>query len=370
MKTMKKLLLTIMSAMLLTSVSAQNGYTITGTAEGTVKGDTIFLCEMQGWFAMVPLDTAIVKKGKFEFTGQFDGCTHRYLLAMHKGVNVATAAILLENAPISVQMFKDENKNIIVGGPSARLWDEYERGAKEFDDRMAADWSVCLDTLVTEDNKIKERLLVNTYSADRKNYTKRFMLQHIGTPVADYLLAQTQSDFTKEEQEQLLKLFGQQKQQFYVYKGIMEQRAIDQRTGIGAQFTDFSMPDPKGKMISVSDYVKKNKYTLIDFWASWCGPCRAEMPTVVKAYDLYHAKGFEVVGVSLDNNKEAWIKAIDQLKMPWPHMSDIKGWGCAGAALYNVKGIPANVLIDQQGKIVAKNLRGQDLLDKMAELLK
>ena len=367
---MKKLLLTIMSAMLLTSVSAQNGYTIAGTAEGTVKGDTIFLCEMQGWFAMVPLDTAIVKKGKFEFTGQFDGCTHRYLLAMHKGENVATAAILLENAPISVQMFKDENKNIIVGGPSARLWDEYERGAKEFDDRMAADWSVCLDTLVTEDNKIKERLLVNTYSADRKNYTKRFMLQHIGTPVADYLLAQTQSDFTKEEQEQLLKLFGQQKQQFYVYKGIMAQRAIDQRTGIGAQFTDFSMPDPKGKMISVSDYVKKNKYTLIDFWASWCGPCRAEMPTVVKAYDLYHAKGFEVVGVSLDNNKEAWIKAIDQLKMPWPHMSDIKGWGCAGAALYNVKGIPANVLIDQQGKIVAKNLRGQDLLDKMAELLK
>ena len=370
MKTMKKLLLTIMSAMLLTSVSAQNGYTITGTAEGTVKGDTIFLCEMQGWFAMVPLDTAIVKKGKFEFAGQFDGCTHRYLLAMHKGVNVATAAILLENAPISVQMFKDEKKNIIVGGPSARLWDEYERGAKEFDDRMAADWSVCLDTLVAEDNKIKERLLVNTYSADRKNYTKRFMLQHIGTPVADYLLAQTQSDFTKEEQEQLLKLFGQQKQQFYAYKGIMEQRAIDQRTGIGAQFTDFSMPDPKGKMISVSDYVKKNKYTLIDFWASWCGPCRAEMPTVVKAYDLYHAKGFEVVGVSLDNNKEAWIKAIDQLKMPWPHMSDIKGWGCAGAALYNVKGIPANVLIDQQGKIVAKNLRGQDLLDKMAELLK
>ena len=370
MKTMKKLLLTIMSAMLLTSVSAQNGYTITGTAEGTVKGDTIFLCEMQGWFAMVPLDTAIVKKGKFEFTGQFDGCTHRYLLAMHKGVNVATAAILLENAPISVQMFKDEKKNIIVGGPSARLWDEYERGAKEFDDRMAADWSVCLDTLVTEDNKIKERLLVNTYSADRKNYTKRFMLEHIGTPVADYLLAQTQSDFTKEEQEQLLKLFGQQKQQFYAYKGIMEQRAIDQRTGIGAQFTDFSMPDPKGKMIIVSDYVKKNKYTLIDFWASWCGPCRAEMPTVVKAYDLYHAKGFEVVGVSLDNNKEAWIKAIDQLKMPWPHMSDIKGWGCAGAALYNVKGIPANVLIDQQGKIVAKNLRGQDLLDKMAELLK
>ena len=367
---MKKLIITMMSAMLLLNASAQNGYTITGTAEGTEKGDTIFLCDMQGFFAMVPLDTAIVKKGKFEFTGSFDGCTHRYLVATHKGETIGMAAIMLENAPINVQMFKDEQKNIIEGGPSARLWKEYEEGAKVFDERMDADWKVCLDTTVAEKSKIKERLLVSTYSDDRKNYTKRFMLQHVGTPVADYLLAQTQRDFSKEEYEQLLELFGQQHNQYHVYKGIMEQRAIDKRTGVGAQFTDFSMPDPNGNTHSISEYVKKNKFTLIDFWASWCGPCRAEMPNVVKAYDLYHAKGFEVVGVSLDNNKAAWVKAIDQLKMPWPHISDIKGWGCAGAALYNVKGIPANVLIDQQGRIVAKNLRGEDLLNKMAELLK
>ncbi len=367
---MKKLIITMMAAMLLLNASAQNGYTITGTAEGTEKGDTIFLCDMQGFFAMVPLDTAIVKKGKFEFTGSFDGCTHRYLVATHKGETIGMAAIMLENAPINVQMFKDEQKNIIEGGPSARLWKEYEEGAKVFDERMDADWKVCLDTTVAEKSKIKERLLVSTYSDDRKNYTKRFMLQHVGTPVADYLLAQTQKDFSKEEYEQLLELFGQQHNQYHVYKGIMEQRAIDKRTGVGAQFTDFSMPDPNGNTHSISEYVKKNKFTLIDFWASWCGPCRAEMPNVVKAYDLYHAKGFEVVGVSLDNNKAAWVKAIDQLKMPWPHISDIKGWGCAGAALYNVKGIPANVLIDQQGNIVAKNLRGEDLLNKMAELLK
>ena len=367
---MKKLFLSIMAAMLLLNASAQNGYTITGTAEGTEKGDTIFLCDMQGFFAMVPIDTAVVKKGKFTFTGQFDGCAHRFLVAMHKGENVGMVALMLENAPITVQMFKDEKKSIIEGGPCAQLWAEYEAGAKVFDDRMAADWSVCLDTTVAEKNKIKERLMVSTYSDDRKNYTKRFMLQHIDSPVADYLLAQVQRDFSKEEYEQLLELFGQQPNQYRVYKGIMEQRAIDKRTAVGARYTDFSMPDPNGKMVSISDYVTKNKYTLIDFWASWCGPCRAEMPNVVKAYDLYHAKGFEVVGVSLDNNKEAWVKAISQLKMPWPHMSDIKGWGCAGAALYNVRAIPANVLIDQQGNIVAKNLRGEDLLNKMAELLK
>lgn len=367
---MKKLLLTIVAAMMMANVPAQNGYTITGTAEGTVKGDTVFLCEMQGWFAMVPIDTAIVKKGQFQFTGSFDGCVHRYLLAMHKGEVACTSGILLENAPIKVQMFKDEKKNIVEGGPSNQLWNEYEEGAKVFDDRMAHDWGICLDTTIAEKDKVKERLLVNTYSDDRRNFTKRFMLQHIGTPVADYLLQGTLNDFSKEEQEQVLQLFGQQKNQYFVYKGLMKERKAEAATGVGAQYTDFSMPDPNGKVISISDFVSKNKYTLVDFWASWCGPCRAEMPNVVKTYDMYHAKGFEVVGVSLDNNKEAWVKAIGQLKMPWPQMSDIKGWGCEGAALYNVKGIPANVLIDQQGKIVAKNLRGEDLPNKMAELLK
>lgn len=367
---MKKLLLTIVTAMMMANVSAQNGYTITGTAEGTVKGDTIFLCEMQGFFAMIPVDTAIVKKGQFQFTGSFDGCAHRYLLAMHKGENVGTAAILLENAPIKVQMFKDEQKNIVEGGPSNALWKEYEEGSQAFDDLMAADWKVCLDSTVAEKDKIKERLVVSTYSADRESYTKRFMLEHLGTPVADYLLLSCFKDFSEKEQEQVLELFGQQKNQYFVYKNMMKERKAEAATGVGAQYTDFSMPDPNGKVISISDFVSKNKYTLVDFWASWCGPCRAEMPNVVKTYDMYHAKGFEVVGVSLDNNKEAWVKAIGQLKMPWPQMSDIKGWGCEGAALYNVKGIPANVLIDQQGKIVAKNLRGEDLLNKMAELLK
>lgn len=109
---------------------------------------------------------------------------------------------------------------------------------------------------------------------------------------------------------------------------------------------------------------------MIDFWASWCGPCRAEMPNVIKAYNEYKDKGFGVVGISLDNDAAAWKSAIKSLGIPWAQMSDLKGWQSAGAALYNVRAIPATVLIDQSGKIIAKDLRGDDLEAKLKELLK
>lgn len=144
----------------------------------------------------------------------------------------------------------------------------------------------------------------------------------------------------------------------------------EQGTEIGMRYIDISLPGTDGATVSVSDYVGKNKYTLIDFWASWCPPCRAEMPNIVSAYAEYHDKGLEVVGVSLDNKKEAWTAAITALQMPWPQMSDLKGWDCEGAALYGVRSIPANVLVDQQGIIVAKNLRAEGLQQKLAELLK
>ena len=140
-------------------------------------------------------------------------------------------------------------------------------------------------------------------------------------------------------------------------------------TAVGQQFTDFEMNDPDGKKVKLSDYAGKGKLVLVDFWASWCGPCRQEMPNVVKLYKEYKNKDFEIVGVSLDQTLDAWKKGIADLGISWPQMSDLKYWQSIAASLYGVNAIPHTMLIDKDGTIVDRNLRGEALYKRIEELI-
>ncbi len=139
-------------------------------------------------------------------------------------------------------------------------------------------------------------------------------------------------------------------------------------TNVGQFAPEISLPSPDGKEIALSSL--KGKLVLIDFWASWCGPCRKEMPNVIKIYSKFKNKGFEIYGVSLDQDKKKWMEAITKDGINWPQVSDLKYWDNVAARIYNVQGIPYTVLIDKDGKIIAKNLRDQELEKKIAEVLK
>lgn len=217
----------------------------------------------------------------------------------------------------------------------------------------------------------------NSSIQDLNTYLRQFINTNSNPTLSALALGWSSRSFSREEFEaalgNLVKKFPDNatlrglKQDYEQQLAQMDRSAKD-TTWIGKQAPDLTLPDPQGRPVSLSSF--KGKYLLVDFWASWCGPCRAENPNVVQAYGEFKNKNFTVLGVSLDKEKEPWLEAIKSDGLKWTHVSDLKFWQSKAVEVFQFQGIPFNLLIDPQGKIIAQGLRGEDLESKLKEVIK
>ncbi|RZK39322.1 MAG: AhpC/TSA family protein [Pedobacter sp.] len=210
------------------------------------------------------------------------------------------------------------------------------------------------------------------YSSQKRKFVNQFIKENPDSYVSLYQLTKSAPDnlLNYETSFPYYDRLSQTVKDSPLGKEFGQKLMASKGTLTGENYKDFVSTTPDGKQLSLKEIVGSNKYTLVDFWASWCGPCRKENPYVVKTFDAFKEKGFTVLSVSLDDNAEKWNQAIKLDGMPWHHVSSLKGWKEPAAALYKVSAIPMNLLVDSEGKVVATNLRGEALYEKMETLLK
>ena len=366
---MKKSILWVAAGMMtLAACQKQAGYTIQGTVEGVADGDTVYLQNFEN-NNLVKIDSAIVKNGTFEFKGQADSIVKSSCVTYMKNDKRMLTLLFVENGNIKVAL--NEKDSQVSGTPCNDAYQNFMTSYKAIGEELKAIYTKAQqDSTLTAEQRDSLMTLLDEKQEQGMDKVYQTISDCIETPVGVHLLVSFASSFDIEKVEPLLNKIPAAYANDEGVVALKEHAATVAKTAVGKKFIDFEMNTPEGKSVKLSDFISKNKYTLIDFWASWCGPCRQEMPNVVAAYNEFKAKGFGIVGVSLDNNLESWKKAIKDLNITWAQMSDLKGWQCEGAALYGVRAIPATVLVDQEGTIVARNLRGDELKAKLAELMK
>ncbi|HWJ91443.1 MAG TPA: TlpA disulfide reductase family protein [Flavisolibacter sp.] len=337
-----------------------NGFVINGKVAGLADGQ-VKIASAQEDHSIVASDSS--KQGSFSLKGSIPEPGLYFLVLGDQPPQY----IYLENATINVSGSTDDIKNLKIEGSKSHL--DFMEFNRTFNP-MIGELNGIAAGIQKEMNEKKRDLLIKRYDsvvlAVNKEVTN-FISSKRSSYVSPFLLWVTAKlDDNPAIMEQRFNMLDENIRSTQIGKSLAEYIDYMKVGSVGTNAPDFTQNDVNGKPVSLSSF--RGKYVLVDFWASWCRPCRAENPNVVKVYNKFKNKNFTILGVSLDDKKEAWVKAIQTDRLAWNHVSDLQQWKNSVAQQYHVQSIPGNFLIDPDGKIIAKDLRGEDLERKLCEL--
>ncbi|MDY4042776.1 MAG: TlpA disulfide reductase family protein [Marinifilaceae bacterium] len=339
---------------------AQNGFRITGKVTNMPDGEVCVVAPLpQG--GVDTLGMAPMKDGVFEMTGTVrEGCMAILVMPDKK----SGLQLMLENADYTLSE-DGEGKVTLKGGAAQDLFDQFaEINRKLGEEREAVNKAA--RSVQTNAQMLSLQNRYNSAVEKAMNQQIELIRANGGNFVSAYMLAGMMQNQTLETLRELYDGFSAEVKDGYYGKMIADQIANMEKVAVGAVCPNFTVLTPEGQPVSLSSI--KGKVKLIDFWASWCGPCRNENPRVVKMYGKYHPKGLEIFSVSLDTDKAAWTQAIADDGLTWPQGSELLQVPQV-AILFGIKAIPHTILLDENNKIIAKDLRGKELENKIAELL-
>lgn len=378
---MKKLLLLLTATFIVVSCNkaGKNEYIITGTIKGIADGKTVVLEKQDETGQLKPIDTVKITDGEFTFTGTSkEPELHLIQVEAIQG----KVPFILENGDIELTLVKDSINNSSVGGTyNNEELNSYRENGMKIQKKMLKFQKDNMQKITTAQQK-QDTAVVNSIRKEYSKFQDEFVNQSneyvkshpkafISILIIESMFGNMDVDVKK-----INSYYTNLDKELKATKaGKSLKNKIDMAmkpvtppsTEIGSMAPDFTAPNPKGDYVALNKFT--GKVTVIDFWASWCGPCRQENPNMVKMYAELHSKGLEILGVSLDEEASKWKEAITKDQLTWDQISNLKKWKDPIANLYSIQSIPATVLIDKTGKIVAKDLRGSELKAKIVELL-